>query len=235
MLFIFALLHVSQILCQTLATGNVTEGGNGIVSFCDFPLYSPQNGCLYPFPDFSDRYNYSGVCSNGVWQVEGDVFAAPLRNITICGSSINITGTLVVPSSSSLLLMPAGRVSASCVFVYGGIHLHYPNKPLDNLNISLPNILNHQNCIDLFTTTITIFADNVTVPCQQITITNFTDDKSFSFCHQGFNFCNKDYKNFVIAVSIIGSAMVIGAIIYIVSCVRGSIKGEDEENGEDED
>lgn len=85
--------------CINCYTEIGTEGGNGTVRFCDFPNYVPTNGCEYPFPNFSSRFNYTGRCEAGTWVIDGPVVAEPKRNITICGSTVKVNGMLIIPST----------------------------------------------------------------------------------------------------------------------------------------
>eukprot|EP01091_Cochliopodium_minus_P001439 TRINITY_DN112_c2_g1_i1.p1 TRINITY_DN112_c2_g1~~TRINITY_DN112_c2_g1_i1.p1 ORF type:complete len:240 (+),score=62.43 TRINITY_DN112_c2_g1_i1:116-835(+) len=231
--FILILMIVMLGLVNCTKETGTDKATNGTVRYCDFPNYVPENGCNFPLPNFSNRFNYTGICVNGQWEIEGNVYAEPKRNITICGSNVKINGILVVPSTSSLLILQDAKVSAECVFLYGDIHLHYADRPLDNVAISINNVLEYNNCADFFTTKIHLYLDNTTIPCQTISITNTTTNASFSFEHIGKNQCKADYKVFVIIVSVLGAAILVAVFIYIIISIYQECcapPGEEEED-----
>ena len=120
------------------------------------------------------------------------------------------------------------------MFVYGGIHLHYADRPKDDLKITINDLLIYENCADFFTTQVGIYLDNTTIPCQTLTITNVTTNESFSLSHIGKNQCKSDHRVFVIIVSVLGAVILIAVAIYLVVSIYQECTGNDDDDEDDD-
>jgi len=78
---------------------NTTTGlyANGRVNCTTFT--GPDTACKYPFPAL---FAQSAVCSNGVWQLSGDMVVPSGVLVDLCTATVRVAGNLFLPTSSNI-------------------------------------------------------------------------------------------------------------------------------------